>query len=298
MMDTESKSTPLLVIVTGLSGAGKSTAINALEDLSFYCIDNIPFDLAEQAVDHLLSSPWAPKRYALGMDARDRRFIAGFADLKARLQKKIRVDVLFLNASDEQLAERFITTRRKHPMLDVGGELLAAIRREITALAPIENVADVAFDTSTWSPHALARKVEERYSSEAVGRLLHVTLTSFGFKHGLLKPADTVFDVRFLRNPYFEASLKDKTGLDPAVAAYVFQDPLTRIFIDKLLDLHRFLLPEYLKEGKHYFRMGIGCTGGKHRSVAVAEKLALELAACQIPQIAISVSHRDVVVGL
>lgn len=294
----ENEDTPLLVIVTGLSGAGKSTAIKALEDLSFYCIDNVPFELAEKAVDHLLSSPWAPKRYALGMDARDRRFLNEFAALKKRLQNKIRVDVLFLSASDEQLAERFITTRRKHPLLDVGGELLAAIRRETTALKPIEEISDVAFDTSTWSPHMLARKVEERYSGQSVGRLLHVTLTSFGFKHGMLKPADTVFDVRFLRNPHFEANLKDRTGLDPAVSQYVFQDPLSRIFLDKILDLHRFLLPEYYKEGKHYFRMGIGCTGGKHRSVAIAEQLAIELSACNIPQIAISVSHRDVVIGL
>ncbi len=295
---TGNKDIPLLVIVTGLSGAGKSTAIKALEDLSFYCIDNLPFDLVEQAVEHLLTSPWAPQRYALGMDARDRRFLSGFAGLRERLKGRIELDVLFLTASDEQLAERFITTRRKHPMLDVGGELLAAIRREINALRPIEDLADVAFDTSTWSPHILARKVEERYSGHTIGRLMHVTVTSFGFKHGMLKPADTVFDVRFLRNPYFDASLKEKTGLDPAVSAYVFQDPLSKIFLDKVIDLHRLLLPEYFKEGKHYFRMGIGCTGGKHRSVAIAERLAVELAACQIPQIAISVSHRDIVVGL
>lgn len=288
---------PLLVIVTGLSGAGKSTAIKALEDLSFYCIDNLPFDLVESAVEHLLQSPWSPKRYALGMDARDQRFLAHFAALKERLKAKVRVDVLFLTATDEQLAERFTTTRRKHPLLDDGGQLIAAIRRETAALAPIEALADVAFDTGSWSPHALTRKVEERYSSGIVGRLLHVTVVSFGFKHGMLKPADSIFDVRFLRNPHFEPSLKERTGLDPAVAAYVFSDPLTLPFLTRLVDLHNFLFPEYFREGKHYFRIGIGCTGGKHRSVALAERLAVELSSSQIPHVAISVAHRDIDVG-
>ncbi len=296
-MLVNSSDSPLLVIVTGLSGAGKSTAIKALEDLSFYCIDNLPFELVEAAVDHLLKSPWSPRRYAFGMDARDRRFLSDFPGFRERLKARLQVDVLFLSASDDQLAERYITTRRKHPMLDDGGELIAAIRRETVALKPIEDLADVAFDTGSWSPHGLARKIEERYSGENIGRLLHVTVVSFGFKHGLLKPADSIFDVRFLRNPHFEAALKEKTGLDPAVAGYVFKDELTLPFLSKLVDLHKFLFPEYFKEGKHYFRIGIGCTGGKHRSVAIAEKLAMELGACKIPHVAISVSHRDIDTG-
>jgi UPF0042 nucleotide-binding protein len=295
---SETSDSPLLVIVTGLSGAGKSTAIKALEDLSFYCVDNLPFDLVEAAVDNLLKSPWTPKRYAMGMDVRDRNFLAHFSELKARLEQKIRLDVLFVSCAAEQLAERFSTTRRKHPLLDSGGELLVAIRREIAALLPIEQQADVSFDTSSWSPHFLARKIEERYAGGIKGRQLHVTITSFGFKNGMLKPADTIFDVRFMRNPYFEPSLKAKTGLDPAVAAYVLADPLSRLFLDKIVDLHKFLFPEYYKEGKHYFRIGIGCTGGKHRSVAISEKLALELAAAALPHVAISVSHRDVDIGL
>ncbi len=290
---------PLLVIVTGLSGAGKSTAIKALEDLSFFCIDNLPFELVEQAVDKILQSDWYhPKRIALGMDVRDKSFVNGFRGLRERLASKLEIDLLFLTASDEVLTERFSTTRRKHPLLDSGGELLAAIRREAVALAPIEQQADVSFDSTTWSPHFLARKIEERYSAHKIGRHLHVTITSFGFKHGMLKPADTIFDVRFLRNPYFDPQLKERTGVDPAVAAYVFADPLAPTFLEKLVDLHHFLFPEYYKEGKHYFRIGIGCTGGKHRSVAMAEKLALELAALRIPQVLISVTHRDIHVGL
>ncbi len=288
---------PLLVIVTGLSGAGKSTAIKALEDLGFYCIDNLPFAMVDTAVDYLLQSKWQPQRYVLGMDARDTDFIAGFADLQLRLRKKINFDVLFLSSSADQLAARFSTTRRKHPLLDTGGQLIAAIRREIHALQPIEAMADVAFDTSTWSVHFLARKIEERYSGRLVGRQLHVNITSFGFKNGMLKPADTIFDVRFLRNPYFDPHLKDRTGLEQAVARYVFEDPNAETFLNKLIDLHSFLFPEYYKEGKHYFRLGIGCTGGKHRSVAIAERLAMALAELELPQIAISVNHRDIDVG-
>lgn len=294
----ETQDPPLLVIVTGLSGAGKSTAIKALEDLSFYCIDNLPFAMVDDAVDHLLSSKWSPRRYALGMDARDREFLKGFADLQERLQKRIQLDVLFLSCAPEQLAERFSTTRRKHPLLDTGGQLIAAIKRESHALQSIERMADVSFDTTSWSVHFLARKIEERYSDKLVGRQLHVNITSFGFKNGLLKPADTVFDVRFLRNPFFDPALKDRTGLEAPVAAYVFEDPNTQVFLDKLIDLHNFLLPEYYKEGKHYFRIGIGCTGGKHRSVAMAERLAIAISNLGLTQIAVSVSHRDLDVGI
>ncbi|MBC7531624.1 MAG: RNase adapter RapZ [Oligoflexus sp.] len=289
---------PLLVVVTGLSGAGKSTVINALEDLSFYCMENLPFDLIEAALDHLTKDSGGPRRFAIGVDARDTRFIQNFPTLAAKLRTKFRLDVVFLTCTDEILAERFSTTRRKHPLLDVGGELIAAIRREINLMQPIEALADVSFDTSLWSPHYLARKAEERYSSANLNRQLHVTVVSFGFKYGMLKPADTIFDVRFLRNPHFDPTLKHKTGQDMAVASYVFEDPNSHIFLDKILDLHSFLLPAYHAEGKHYFRIGIGCTGGKHRSVALTERLALELASKNIPNIALSVSHRDIHVGL
>lgn len=297
-MDPVKPELPLLVVVTGLSGAGKSTVINVLEDLSFYCMENLPFELIEAALHHLTKNSGGPRRFAIGIDARDARFVREFPSLAAKLRTKFRLDVVFLTCADEVLAERFSTTRRKHPLLDAGGELIAAIRREINLMQPIEEAADVSFDTSLWSPHYLARKAEERYSSANLNRQLHVTVVSFGFKYGMLKPADTIFDVRFLRNPHFDPNLKHKTGQDPAVSSYVFEDPAANIFLDKLVDLHSFLLPAYHLEGKHYFRIGIGCTGGKHRSVALTERLTLELASKNIPNIALSVSHRDIHVGL
>ena len=298
--ETPIEAKPRLVIVTGLSGAGKTIAINALEDLGFYCIDNLPLELIDQAIEFFLNSAPANAngKFALGMDTRHERFVAEFPRIAGRVEEKLNTDILFLNCDDEQLAERFGTTRRKHPLLDQGGELLAAIRREKNELSPIEAISDVVMDTSGWSPHALKRQIEENFASDKLGRQLYVTVTSFGFKHGLLKPCDSVFDVRFLKNPHFDLALREKTGLEKRVKDYIFSDKRAQSFLDQLLNLHTFLLPQYFLEGKHYFRIGIGCTGGKHRSVAIAEALGLALAKSAIPKVYVSVNHRDLDVGL
>ena len=160
-------------------------------------------------------------------------------------------------------------------------------------LQSVKEIADAAFDTTTWSPHQLSRTIEERYANKTFARNLYVTIASFGFKYGQYRPCDSIYDVRFLDNPHFVNELREKTGLNKAVKDHVFSDKRAGVFLDKLVDLHEFLLPQYFAEGKHYFRIGIGCTGGKHRSVCIAEELSHILTEKQIPNILISVAHRD-----
>ena len=284
----------LLVVVTGLSGAGKSIAIKALEDSSFYCIDNLPVEILELVTDHFIANAKNNSRFAVGMDIRNRAFAKSFLALKEKISAKIKMDVIYLTADEEVIVQRYSTTRRKHPLLDEGGELLSAIRRENDILAPVEQTADVKFDTSSWSPHFLARSLENRYAKEIQARNLYVTVVSFGFKYGILRQADSIYDVRFLKNPYFDQALKEHSGLDKRVQDYILEEAQTKELMDRLIDFHRFLLPSYYNEGKHYFRIGIGCTGGKHRSVVVAEELAARIAKEDLPNILVSVGHRDI----
>jgi UPF0042 nucleotide-binding protein len=288
---------PLLVIVTGLSGAGRSVAIKALEDLSFMCIDNLPLELLDQTINYFikLSTLNEKNQFALGIDIRSRDFVESFDLIKSQIGARIKLDVVFLTCDEEALVRRYSSTRRKHPLLDQGGELLSAIRREATLLSPIEKLADWRIDTSAWTPHYLTRIIESRYATEVKGRALHVTVISFGFKYGVLKAADAIFDVRFLKNPYFDSKLKEKNGLHQEVQEYIESDPNTEKFLQYLEELHKFLLPNYYKEGKHYFRIGIGCTGGLHRSVYIAEKFSQVLAEMNLPNVFVSVSHRDLI---
>lgn len=289
----ETSSLPSLVIVSGLSGAGKTIAIHALEDMGFYCIDNLPLDLIENVVSYFIKQPGSHRRLALGLDVRSSSFVEKFREIRKDLEKKIRMSVLFLTANDDILATRFGTSRRRHPLDHEVGELIGAIRRESHRLKPLESCAEVVLDTSSWTPHQLARQVEYFYESELVGRSLNVSIISFGFKYGPLKMADSVFDVRFLKNPYFELKLRNKTGLDKEVSDFVFSDDRASCFLEKMLELHHFLLPNYYAEGKHYFRIGIGCTGGQHRSVAMSEKLAYKISSLGLKNTYVSVSHRD-----
>ena len=284
----------LLVIVTGLSGAGLSTVINALQDVGFYCIDNLPFELIWQTVDLIESGNISAKGFAFGMDIRDKKFAQSFPAIKEKLKQKIRLDVVYLEADRNVLATRYSATRRKHPLTAGDITISKAIVREAKLLAPVKQSADVVFDTTMWSPHNLARMIEKRYSDDLPPRKLYVTITSFGFKYGVLRQCDEIFDVRFLTNPYFSPELKDKHGLQKEVDQYVFADQNAEIFLSKIVDMHKFLLPLYFIEGKHYFRIGIGCTGGKHRSVSFAKRLAERLTECAIPHIEIQVAHRDI----
>ncbi len=202
--------------------------------------------------------------------------------------------MVFLVANEETLANRYGATRRPHPFLTEGESLTEAIKKERELISPVEWEADVVIDTSGLSPHQLARHIEARYLGEVPPRSLYVTITSFGFKHGQLRPADSIFDVRFLNNPYFVPSLKKLSGLDEPVKHFIREDQKTEVYLQKIIDLNCWLLPQYYAEGKHYFRIGIGCTGGQHRSVFIAETLCQALKDKNLAHLQYSVHHRDV----
>lgn len=284
----------LLVIVTGLSGAGNSTALAALADCGMYCIDNLPMEMFGTIIDFLEAGRInAENGIALGMDVRDKSFALQFPELKKKYAERIRLEVVFLTADDHVVATRFTTTRRRHPLMKGGETLPEVIEEERQMLAPVEEAADVVFDTTSWSPHMLARQMEQRFYRDVPARMLHITITSFGFKYGQLKPVDTMFDVRFLENPYFVPELRDKSGLDPEVRDFIFARDDAKEMMQKIDGMLRFLLPKYYMEGKHYFRLGIGCSGGRHRSVAFAEELGRAFLASPIANTITTIIHRD-----
>jgi len=268
-------------------------AIKALEDNGFLCVDNLPLGLMESVVEYFVAGNHPSHNFALGMDIRDPEFVTNFSSTVKKISKLIAVKVIFLSADEEILVSRYSSTRRKHPLLDTGGDLVAAIRREATLLAPLKKVADFSFDTSTWAPRVLTRTIEEQFVEADQQRKLHVIVQSFGFKHGLPRPIDTLFDVRFLTNPFFIPELKDISGLEKPVQDFLSKDANTIKFRDELSKMMRFLLPLYYREGKHYFRIAIGCTGGRHRSVAMAEWLVQDLKDANLENLTLELQHRD-----
>jgi UPF0042 nucleotide-binding protein len=274
-----------IVVVTGVSGAGKSTAVRALEDLDFFCVDNLPLPLAEKFIE-LISAQGETNKAALVMDAREGDFLAGVGavlrDLKAKGHP---VEVLYLDASDDALVRRFSETRRRHPFAD--DDLRAAIVKERAMLQELHDEASAVVDTTRLNVHQLKGIIQERYG-RATGAL-SVTLLSFGYKYGLPAEADIVLDVRFLPNPYFVDALTAHTGLDQDVAKYVMGTDDGVEFTKRAEELIAFSLPRFEREGKAYVTIAVGCTGGRHRSVAVAEELARRLS----PRWALTVRHRD-----
>jgi RNase adapter protein RapZ len=261
-----------IVVVTGLSGAGKSTAIKVFEDLGYYCVDNLPPVLLPKIVDVVSEARGEEARVALGMDIRGQEFLPDLSRVLDELRGgRSAVHVLFLDAADEVLVRRFSETRRKHP-LAVRGGALGAIRKERRILSTLREIADAVIDTSEFNVHQLRDAVVRRFRREGGGDL-KVSVISFGYRYGIPVEADMVVDVRFLDNPNFVPELKRFTGLDPGVRDYVLGARPSKGFLRRLSDLLLFLLPLYRKEGKAYFTLGVGCTGGRHRSVAVAEAL-------------------------
>ncbi len=275
-----------LVVVTGVSGAGKSTALRALEDLGFYAADNLPLPLVPKFLE-LVSGRADIERAALGIDARAGDFLDGAAKIfeDARAAGHV-VEILFLDASDEILIRRFSETRRKHPLTDT--DIRAGVHEEREKLSVLRQAADAFVDTGTLTVHVLRALIMERYGHHEGD--LAVTLLSFGFKHGLPIEADIVLDVRFLPNPFFVPSLSALSGEDEAVARFVLDDAETGPFVDKAEELIALSVRGFQREGKSYATVAIGCTGGRHRSVAIAKELGRRLGA----RFSVSVRHRDI----
>jgi UPF0042 nucleotide-binding protein len=283
---------PQVVILTGVSGSGKSTALRALEDAGFYCIDNLPILFLEKLLELSGHTAGEVSRIALVVDAREGRFLGDAPRVIQEVrQKGSDVQVLFLDASDDSLVRRYSETRRRHPLAGDGGSVPDGISAERRALADIKAVADEVIDTTTLNVHELKRLVARRFVAGGGGARLGVTVVSFGFRFGIPTHADMVLDVRFLPNPYFIPELKPYPGTDPRVSGFVLGQPDAKAFLERLAELFGFLLPRYRTEGKSYLTIAIGCTGGKHRSVALAGALAERLEAAGQP---VRLWHRDV----
>ncbi len=264
-----------VVLVTGPSGAGRSTAIHSFEDLGYEAIDNLPLSL----IPRLLEGAPLPRPIALGIDVRNRDFSASaLIELIDRLavSADVESEVLYLDCMPDELVRRYSQTRRRHPLAPVE-PATDGIDREIDLLAPIKVRADVVIDTSEMSPHDLRNEIDRWFDKGAAARLV-ISLHSFSYKRGVPRGVDMVFDTRFLRNPHWDADLRPLDGRDPRVAAYVAADERFDSYFKTLCDLILLMLPAQVEEGKSHLSIGFGCTGGQHRSVAVAEKLAKVLA--------------------
>ncbi|MGH9367602.1 MAG: RNase adapter RapZ [Thermoanaerobaculia bacterium] len=274
-----------LVIVTGLSGSGKSYVNKCFEDIGYFCVDNLPLELVEPLLDHVTA-----RLVGVILDVRNPGFAARFPEILARLRRRCAgTRLLFLDASEESLIRRFSETRRPHPLAG-DSSLLSALRSEREMLKEVRAVADVVVDTSALTVHELRSVIQKTFVGDPSRARMVISATSFGYKFGTPHDVDLLFDVRFLANPHFVPELKPKSGLDPAVAAYIEQDPETQAFLSRLTDLLDYLVPLFEKEHKSYLSIGIGCTGGKHRSVYIAERLAEVLKKKGFP---VRVSHRD-----
>ena len=268
-----------VVILSGVSGSGKSTALRALEDAGYYCVDNLPIIIVEKLLELTAHTAGEVSRIALGVDAREGRFLAEAPRVIRELRTQgADVEIVFLDCSDEALIRRYSETRRRRPMAGEGS-VADGIAAERQALAELKALADEVIDTTTLNVHELKKLVTRRFAAAGENTRLGVTIVSFGFRFGIPTHADLVLDVRFLPNPYFVPELRPYPGTEPTVAAYVLSQPDAKAFLERLQDLLAFLLPRYRSEGKTYLTIAIGCTGGRHRSVALAAALTERLSA-------------------
>jgi UPF0042 nucleotide-binding protein len=283
------------VVLTGLSGSGKSQAIRAMEDLGYFCVDNMPVALLPMFAELVARAGSDIARAAVVVDVREGRMLDELPRVLKALKHRPDLNpvLIFLDAADSTLVRRFSETRRPHPLAP-DRSAIEGIREERKRMAPLRRLADHVVDTSKLTVHELRHAFRDVQAGEAPGKQLVVTILSFGFKHGIPVDSDLLFDVRFLPNPHFVPALRPHTGRDREVRAYLDRSPATREFLDKTLSLLRFLIPQYVAEGKTYLTVGIGCTGGRHRSVAIAEALKKGLSG--LAGVQMRVRHRDIAV--
>jgi UPF0042 nucleotide-binding protein len=279
-----------IIIITGLSGSGKSTAMAALEDGGFYCVDNMPVDLLPKFLDLPIERDSEMTGIALVMDLREKGFLTKYSAILSELkQKGYHYEILFLEAEEEILIQRYSTTRRQHP-LSTGKSLLEGIREEKKQLEDLRSAADRVINTSRFNVHELKSKILEIARKSKKNVLMRINVLSFGFKYGIPYDADLIMDVRFMANPYFVPDLKELDGETQEIRDFVLGHAETRAFLDKYLDLLDYLIPLYEKAGKAYLTIALGCTGGRHRSVAIARTIYEHISALGKT---VELNHRD-----
>ncbi|MFH1702506.1 MAG: RNase adapter RapZ [Nitrospirota bacterium] len=277
---------PVIVIITGLSGSGKTIALRALEDSDFFCVDNLPVALIESFVS-IISRDTDIRKIGIGIDIREKGFLSEILGVLKNLKNQSHTEILFLEAEEDVLLRRFKETRRPHPL---GGNIEKAIQIEKERLSLLSENADRIIDTSSFTPHQLRQFITSLYKTQKTKKAMTVVLISFGFKFGAPQNADLLFDVRFMPNPNFVPKLKKLKGTDKRISDFVCKKPEAKLFMEKVKDLMDFLIPLYIKEGKSYLTVGVGCTGGNHRSPAIVEKLKIYLKRHPID---LHIVHRD-----
>jgi len=277
---------PVIVIITGLSGSGKTIALRALEDSDFFCVDNLPVALIESFVS-IISRDTDIRKIGIGIDIREKGFLSEILEVLKNLRNQYHTEILFLEAEEDVLLRRFKETRRPHPL---GGNIEKSIQIEKERLSLLSENADRIIDTSSFTPHQLRQFVTSLYKTQKTRTAMTVVLISFGFKFGAPQNTDLLFDVRFMPNPNFVPKLKKLKGTDKRISDFVCKKPEARLFLEKVKDLMDFLIPLYIKEGKSYLTVGVGCTGGNHRSPAIVEKLKSSLKKHPID---LHIVHRD-----
>ncbi len=280
-----------VIIITGCSGSGKTTALASFEDAGFYCIDNMPGRLVPVFLEHACKSSENIAGWAFVMDLRDHNFLSGYPELRRQLVKSgFNVTIIFLDADEQVLIRRYSQTRRHHP-LAAGGSLVATIRKEKKQIRPLRRDAHHIIDTSHYSVHELKFAILNIAQKHTAISGMTINVVSFGFKHGTPPDADLIIDVRFITNPYFVPELKTQNGESVEVQKFVLENPETAIFLEKYLGLLDYLIPRYEKEGKAYLTIAIGCTGGMHRSVVIAQKVYDHI---RHKQPIVGLIHRDI----